>query len=174
MKMTRCLEKYEKQQRPKQKKPEQQKQKKRRNKKKRTMEVKRMVEKWEIWDEEEVAAKCKEKAKKLVSQRFYKQIYVFGKKSSEKILTKKVCNHAIEMKNGFVSRKEKVHLLSEEEVYKFIEEQLRKEYLRLSKSSQMALVFFVGKKNCIVQNYRYLNKWTIRNDYSLSLISDIE
>jgi len=36
------------------------------------MEVKRMVEKWEIWDEEEVAAKCKEKAKKLVPQRFYK------------------------------------------------------------------------------------------------------
>ena len=29
-----------------------------------------------------------------------------------------------------------------------------------------------GKKQ-IVQNYRYLNKWTIKNNYPLSLISDI-
>ena len=36
----------------------------------------------------------------------------------------------------------------------------------------MAPVFFVGKK-CMVQDYRYLNKWTIKNNYSLSLISDI-
>ena len=40
----------------------------------------------------------------------------------------------------------------------------------------MAPVFFVGKKNGkkrIVQNYRYLNKWTVKNNYPLSLISDI-
>jgi len=46
-------------------------------------------------------------------------------------------------------------------VHKFIEEQLRKEYIRLSKSPQTAFVFFVGKKNgkkCMVQNYRYLNE----------------
>jgi len=39
----------------------------------------------------------------------------------------------------------------------------------------MAPVFFVRKKDgkkCMVQNYRYLNKWTIKNN-SLSLISDI-
>ena len=40
----------------------------------------------------------------------------------------------------------------------------------------MVPVFFVGKKDgkkCMVQDYRYLNKWTIKNNYSLSLISDI-
>ena len=40
----------------------------------------------------------------------------------------------------------------------------------------MALVFFVGKKNRkkqMVQNYRYLNEWTIKNNYPLPLISDI-
>jgi len=40
----------------------------------------------------------------------------------------------------------------------------------------MALVFFIGKKNGkkhIVQNYQYLNKWTIKNNYPLFLISDI-
>jgi len=46
-------------------------------------------------------------------------------------------------------------------VYEFIEEKLRKGYIRLSKLPQMAPVFFVGKKNekkWIVQNYRYLNE----------------
>jgi len=40
----------------------------------------------------------------------------------------------------------------------------------------MVLVFFVGKKNgkkWMVQDYRYLNKWTIKNNYSLPLISDV-
>jgi len=63
-----------------------------------------------------------------------------------------------------------------EEVYNFIEEQLRKEYIRLSKSSQITSVFFVEKKDSkkhIVQNYRYLNEWTIKNNYPLSLILDI-
>ena len=63
-----------------------------------------------------------------------------------------------------------------EEMQEFIQEQLRKEYIRLLKSSQIALVFFVEKKDSkkhMVQDYRYLNKWTVKNNYSLSLISDI-
>ena len=63
-----------------------------------------------------------------------------------------------------------------EEVHKFINEQLRKGYIRPSKSPQIALVFFVGKKDQkkqMVQDYRYLNEWTIKNNYPLPLISDI-
>ena len=40
----------------------------------------------------------------------------------------------------------------------------------------MVLVFFVGKKDGkkqMVQNYRYLNEWTIKNNYPLPLISDV-
>jgi len=36
------------------------------------MEVKKVVEKWKIWNKEEAAAKSKKKAKKLVPERFYK------------------------------------------------------------------------------------------------------
>ena len=46
-------------------------------------------------------------------------------------------------------------------MYKFIAEQLRKGYIRPSKLLQIALVFFVGKKDGkkkMVQNYRYLNE----------------
>ncbi len=40
----------------------------------------------------------------------------------------------------------------------------------------MAPVFFVGKKDSkkhIVWDYQYLNEWTIKNNYPLSLISNI-
>jgi len=63
-----------------------------------------------------------------------------------------------------------------EEVHEFIAEQLRKGYIKSLKSSQTAPVFFVGKKDgkkWIVQDYRYLNEWTVKNNYSLPLISDI-
>jgi len=68
------------------------------------------------------------------------------------------------MKKGFVPRKGKVYPLSREEreeVHKFIVEQLKKEYIRLSKSSQMVLVFLVEKKDSkkrMIQDYWYLNK----------------
>jgi len=78
-----------------------------------------------------------------------------------------------------VLRKGKVYPLlreKKEEVYKFINEQLRKRYIRPLKSPQITLVFFIGKKNGkkhMVQDYWYLNKWTIKNNYSLLLILDI-
>ena len=64
--------------------------------------------------------------------------------------TRKIWDHAIDTKEGFVPRKGKVYLLSREEreeVRKFIQEQLRKEYIRPSKSPQTAPVFFVEKKD---------------------------
>ena len=53
---------------------------------------------------------------------------------------------------------------------------MRKGYIRLSKSPQTAPVFFVRKKDRkkqMVQDYQYLNEWTIKNNYSLSLILDV-
>ena len=93
--------------------------------------------------------------------------------------TRKVWNHVIEVKEGFVPRKGKVYLLSREEreeVREFIREQLRKGYIRPSKSPQMVPVFFIEKKDGkkrMMQDYRYLNEWTIKNNYPLLLISDI-
>ena len=49
-------------------------------------------------------------------------------------------------------------------------------YIQPSKSPQTAPVFFMRKKDGkkrMVQDYQYLNKWTIKNDYSLPLISDV-
>jgi len=95
------------------------------------------------------------------------------------MLTRKLWDHAIDVKEGFMPRKGKVYpLLREEreEVREFVKEQLRKGYIWPSKSPQTASVFFMGKKDGkkrMVQDYRYLNEWTIKNNYPLPLISDV-
>jgi len=60
-------------------------------------------------------------------------------------------------------------------VQEFVKDQLRKRYIRPSKSLQILLVFFVPKKDGkkkIVQDYRYLNSWMVKNNYLLPLILD--
>ena len=63
---------------------------------------------------------------------------------------RKPWDHVIELKEEFVPRKEKVYLLSREEreeVLAFVEDQLLKGYIQLSKSPQTSLVHFVAKKD---------------------------
>ena len=126
------------------------KEKKKKTNKGQKTEVKRVAEEWEIWEEEEEAVKSETEAKKLVPERFHKWIKVFGKKQLERMLTRKMWDHVIDVKGGFVPRKGKVYPLSREEreeVREFVKEQLRKGYIRPSKSPQTAPVFFVGKKD---------------------------
>jgi len=155
------------------------KDRKRKQQREGTMELKKIAEEWEVWEEEEEAARSEEEAKKMVPEKFHQWIKVFRKKQSERMPTRKLWDHAIEVKEGFVPRKGKVYPLSREEkgeVHEFIQEQLRKGYIRPSKSPQTAPVFFVGKKDGkkrMVQDYRYLNEWTIKNNYPLPLISDV-
>ena len=85
--MMRCPEECDKQWRPvqgklgweKQKEEEakeevgkkQEEKEKRKQKKGKMVEVKRIAEEWEIWDEEEEAAKSEAEAKKLVPEKFH-------------------------------------------------------------------------------------------------------
>ena len=109
-------------------------------------------------------AKSEAEAKKLVPEKFHKWIKVFGKKQSERMLARKMWDHTIDMKEGFIPRKEKVYPLSREErdeVREFVKEQLQKGYIQPSKSLQIVPVSFVGKKDgkkWMVQDYRYLNE----------------
>ena len=101
----------------------------------------------------------REKVRKMVPQRFYKWLKVFEKVKSERMPVRKPWDYAINLRKDFVPRKKITYLISREEkekVREFVEEQLRKEYIRPSKSLQTLPVFFVGKKNKkkrIVQNY---------------------
>jgi len=100
VKMTRCPEECGKQWRPVQgksgwekqqeeeakeeaEKRRKEKERKKKQKKGKMVEVRKVVEEWEIWDEEE-------EAKKLVPEKFHKWIKVFGKKQSERMPTRKL------------------------------------------------------------------------------------
>ena len=92
---------------------------------------------------------------------------------------RKVWDHMIDIKKGFVPRKGKVYPLlrkEREKIREFVKEQLQKGYIWPLKSLQTAPVFFVEKKDRkkqMVQDYRYLNEWTIKNNYPLPLILDV-
>ena len=93
--------------------------------------------------------------------------------------TRKIWNHAIDLKEMFKLRKGRIYPLSKnerEEVQNFVNDQLRKGYIRLSKSPQTSPVFFVDKKDGskrMVMDYCNLNDQTVKNNYLLLLITDL-
>ena len=119
VRMTKCLEECGRQWRPvqeksgweKQKKEEakeeaekkkEEKEKKKKQKKERIVEVKKIAQEWEIWDEEEEAAKSEAEARRLVPEKFHRWIKVFRKKQSERMPTRELWDHAIDVKEGFM------------------------------------------------------------------------
>jgi len=104
---------------------------------------------------------------------------VFRKIESERMPTRKIWDHAIDLKEEFKTSKARVYPLSRnerEEVQQFIQDHLQKGYIRPSKSPQTSPVFFVGKKDGgkhMVMDYRRLNKQTVKNNYLLPLITDL-
>ena len=114
-----------------------------------------------------------------MSQKFLKQRKIFGKIESERMLIRKIQDYTIDFKKTFKPRKGRIYSLSKnkkEEVQNFVEDQLRKEYIRSLKSLQTSLVFFVNKKDRrkrIVMDYCNLNDQMIKNNYPLPLIMDL-
>ena len=93
--------------------------------------------------------------------------------------TRKIWDHAIDLKEMFKPQKRRIYPLSKnerEEVQNFVNDQLRKGYIRLSKSPQTSPVFFVDKKDGskrMVMDYCNLNDQTVKNNYLLLLITDL-
>ena len=119
------------------------------------------------------------KTEEIVLKRFLKWRKVFGKVESERIPTRKIWDHAIDLKEIFKLQKGRIYPLSKnrrEEVQNFVNDQLRKRYIRPSKSSQTSLVFFIGKKDGskrMVIDYCNLNNQIVKNNYPLPLITDL-
>ena len=110
-------------------------------------------DKWKILIEEKFNNKVKldkEKVRKIVLQRFHKWLKVFEKAESKRIPVRKPWNYTINLREDFVLRKRRTYLISREEkekVREFMEEQLRKGYIRPLKLPQTLPIFFVEKKN---------------------------
>jgi len=104
----------------------------------------------EDWGREEEMEIDYRKIETMVPKRFHRWLKVFGKVELERMPVRKVWDHAINVKEDFRPSKAKVYPLSRnerEKVQKFINEHLKKGYIRPSKSEQTSLVFFVGKKD---------------------------
>jgi len=152
--------------------------------KKETREDEKKIVRWAVdekedWGREEEIEVDHRKIEEMVPKRFHKWLKVFGKVESERMLVRKVWDHAIDLNDDFKASKARVYPLfrnEKEEVQKFVNEHLKKGYIRPSKSPQISPVFFVGKKDggkCMVMDYCRLNKQTVKNNYPLPLITDL-
>jgi len=161
-----------------------QKSKKKEKVKMMTTEEEEKIVRWAIdnkedWGREEEIEEDHRKIEEMVPRKFLKWKKVFGKVKSVRMSTRKIWDHAIDLKETFKPRKGKIYPLSKnerEEVQNFVEDQLRKGYIRPSKSLQTLPVFFVGKKDgskWMVMDYRNLNSQTVKNNYPLPLITEL-
>ena len=131
------------------------------------------------WGRKEEIEMDHRKVEEMVSKQFHKWLKVFGKVEFERMLVRKVWNHTIDLNEDFKASKARVYSLSrneKKEVQKFINEYLKKGYIRPFKLPQISPVFFVGKKDRgkhIVMDYCRLNKQTVKNNYPLPLITDL-
>ena len=111
--------------------------------------VRQAVDKKEDWRREEKIEADYRKVEKIVPKKFHKWLKVFGKVESERMPVKKVWNHVIDLQDNFKANKARVYPLSKnekEKMQKFVNEHLKKGYIRPSKSSQISPIFFVDKK----------------------------
>jgi len=112
-----------------------------------TIEIVRIIEEKQKEEKDLIEIRMVEK---IVLRRFHKYLKVFEKKELERMPMKKTWNHAINLRKGFVKKKRKIYSLlriEREKVQEFVKNQLRKRYIRPSKSLQMLLVFFLLKKD---------------------------
>ena len=122
--------------------------------KKEIREDKKRIVRWAVdekedWGREEEMEADHRKVEEIVPKKFHKWLKVFRKVESERMLVRKAWDHVIDLNDNFKASKARVYPLSrneKEEVQKFVNEHLKKGYIRPSKSPQTSLVFFVGKK----------------------------
>ena len=123
--------------------------------------------------------KTEKTTEELVPKEYHKFLKVFSKGESEHMPLRKPWDHAIDLKDMFQPKKGHIIPLSpmgQEDISAFIDDQLQKGYIQLSKSEQTSPVSFIPKKDGkkqMVQDYCYLNEHTVKNNYPLPLISQL-
>lgn len=126
-------------------------------------------------------AKEKESKPKATLPEFYQEYAsVFDKNTSERMPSRRPWDHAIDLKEDFIPKDSKIYPMSpteQEKLDEFIDKNLRKGYIRPSKSPMASPFFFVSKKDSAklrpTQDYRRLNDGTIKNAYLLPLVGDL-
>ncbi len=87
--------------------------------------------------------------------------------------------HFIDLMKSKMSYIESIYKMTQDElavIQDYLDSALKKKWIYLSSSSAEASVLFVKKLNeslCLCMNYHDLNKMTVKNNYSLSLLSEM-
>ena len=115
-----------------------------------------------------------------IPAKYHCHLSVFSEEASHRFPEPHIWDHTIELKPGAPALiPGKVYQLTQDEqkaLLKFIQEQQAKGYIHPSKSPYAVPFFFIKKKDGKlqpVQDYQWLNEWTVKNHYPLPLISEL-
>lgn len=133
-----------------------------------TVEINRVSIAMELAKKQAVQTETKD-IQTLVPPQYHEFLPQFDKKSAERFPPSRPYDHEINLDDSFIPSDCKTYPLNprqEKLLEQFLEENLRKGYIRPSQSPQASSFFFVGKKDndyrgC--QDYRKLNEHTISN-----------
>jgi hypothetical protein len=126
----------------------------------------------------ELAINAQPKKEVTLPPEYQRFASVFSEEESQRFPPSRAWDHAITLKNDAPEAINcKVYPMTkteDETLDTFLDEQLAKGYIRPSISPYASSFFFIKKKDGKlrpVQDYRVLNKWTVRNQYPLPLIT---
>ncbi len=115
-----------------------------------------------------------------VPNEYQKFIKIFSEEESKQYPPKRAWDHAIKFKKDAPEAVDckvyPMNCIKDAVVQKFLQEELEKGYIHVSKSPYTSSFFFIRKKDgklCLVQDYQKINSITMRNQYPLPLISDL-
>lgn len=130
--------------------------------------------------------KNKKPLEEMIPKEYHEYLDLFSKEASDRLPPLRPWDHEIKIKPRREDGKEfepkscKVYPLTpqEEEATRiFIQENLKKGYIRESQSPMASSFFYVNKKDADslrpCQDYRYINEWTVKNAYPLPLVTDL-
>jgi hypothetical protein len=127
------------------------------------------------------ADKTEHNWKELVPPEYYKYETVFSDEEAQRFPKARPWDHAIELvpdaPEMLNCKTYPLPVGQQELLDEFLDEHLKKGYIRVSNSPYASPFFFIKKKSGDklrpVQDYRQLNKYTIRNTYPLPLIKEL-
>ncbi len=117
--------------------------------------------------------------KKKLSIIYHDFLNVFDREKATQLSLHRSYDHKIELEGESQPSRSRLYLMLSyklQKVKEYLEENLKKKFITLSKASFASSILFVEKKDdslCFCVNYRKLNALTKRNRYSILLIDEV-
>jgi len=119
------------------------------------------------------------KLKKKLSIVYHDFLNVFDREKTIQLSSHQSYDHKIELEDENQSSRSQLYFMSShklQKIKKYLEENLKKKFITLSKASFASSILFIEKKDdslCFCVNYRKLNALIKRDCYSILLIDEV-